>query len=813
MAEMQRYQRSVQIQPTRMGNEQAQGFQTLANRLQSFANQQHQIADKDAERAGTLAGQSAASGKRSGVDFQDTGTIRGRAFNKGAVLAHAAQIQIDVRTDVSNFARENQYDVTGFDTKVEGMKKGLLAEVDPRLRPHAEKEINDYASIARSKIQDNVYTKETNENLATINALTNGISEDILIAARDLGLNNSKLQEELDQEDVSGLAGVGASAAINDSLAMLEKKRTQLTALYNEGVENNILKKSAVQTQLDKLDEQIDGQIVKGHFYGLIENEDIESAQKQLDAFRKGTNKELGENISLLPDTKDSIISDVQTKINKIKTAQKTELGERTSDAKTNLDAFNSTINQGHLLNEGVLNLAIENAEGTEHHKELLGIKLFQKMYKPFIVQTVEGQKYTLAQAKAKTNMSVTEAKVWERLEKVHKNIIEEVSSGDGLVLFSQQGNTALPVLDFSLLSLTKKVNGKEVDKSKEEIESSKFDLLQRFEQNVAMAKKASIHYNVKVPPITQAQAKALNYQLKESSREEVVSMLLVITEGFGDHTPDVMEAIFENDTTAWAAIGGQVVTAKRYEGLNNKATTFFRSLATDMLKGIDAMKDHSNLIPKDFNKKVNEAIGQAYADFPEHKQTIINGIRALYAQRSIENNIYGDSATTYETDDKILNQALRDATGGYVDMEAQGTNFLRDRRYTIELPRNRQGKVQSASQVDAWLDNLTADDIDKMGGVRDFPSEEVVKLINDNFIKLVSYGDGLYAVRTGRDESAIMLNPYTDEPFLLDYHIGKHYQDFSWRDVETDESKRSNENLTKQVGRRTQQKKKKGSK
>jgi hypothetical protein len=241
VAEFQRYQRSETVRPGGVSTARAQGLQSLSNKLQSFASGQHAQADQEASIEGSRAGQAAGVGKTHGANMQGNDTIRGRAFNKAAIMAHAAQIQIEVRDNVAEFERTNQFDAAGFDAQVEGMKKGLLSEIDPLLQPHAEAEINDYVGRSRQTIQANIYKQQMQENLATISKGADGMKEDILKAART-----------------------------NDPM-LLEKKFTQLTSLYNEGIKDHVLDPSKVQDQLNTIDEQIDEQIMLGHFYKLID--------------------------------------------------------------------------------------------------------------------------------------------------------------------------------------------------------------------------------------------------------------------------------------------------------------------------------------------------------------------------------------------------------------------------------------------------------------------------------------------------------------------------------------------------------------
>ena len=113
---MPQYQRQVQYQRTGMNNEEAQGFQTLANQLEQFSNIQQDAMDRTAALQGEKHGQTAAAGKTSGVVMQDDSTIYSRSFNKGARMAYAAAIQTDIRSNVSRIQRENSHDVQAYNS-------------------------------------------------------------------------------------------------------------------------------------------------------------------------------------------------------------------------------------------------------------------------------------------------------------------------------------------------------------------------------------------------------------------------------------------------------------------------------------------------------------------------------------------------------------------------------------------------------------------------------------------------------------------------------------------------------------------------
>ena len=485
-----------------------------------------------------------------------------------------------------------------------------------------------------------------------------------------------------------------------------------------------------------------------------------------------------GVKVSLSDEFKNTIVSKLQTSLNQYDTAIETELKVRTEEAKNSLADFNSIIEQGHMPDAEVLDTAIIAAQDTEHYNDLMGVKMFAQSYVPFIAMNTEAQANAIAQAKSKKNMSVEEAEVWKKLEEVHNSTVEEAKT-NGLELYFKQGlnnEQPFPELNFDLLSGTKVVDGKLIDKSDFEKQSNRDELTQQFQNNLMFSEKASAHYGVKVPPLTQTQSKSLLHSIKEGSRDDVMAYMNTITNGFGINTPDAMQAIFKDDVTAYTAIGGMTI-------IN---TNHSKEVADNMLRGIDAIKNNEAIIAKDFNLRISELIGDTYysAEMPEQHQIVVNGAKALYAQYMVDAGKYGD-LTDNITDTDILEKALKDFTGGYADMESQGTNLFGDDVYRIELPSNTE-----IGQVESWMGNITPEDVDAMGGVRDMNSKDAAEIINSGYVQLISMGDGRYAVKTAREQSATMIDPRTNKPFILDYRIGKHYDSIIGIDYETTESK-----------------------
>ena len=114
MAELARYQRSEAAQAVPTSKEAANNLFSLAERLRAFSNREHDRLDQQAQIEGKQAGLDAASGVKGGIDLSDNSTIRARAFNQGAQIAHAAAIKIDINENIERLTLENQYNLEAF---------------------------------------------------------------------------------------------------------------------------------------------------------------------------------------------------------------------------------------------------------------------------------------------------------------------------------------------------------------------------------------------------------------------------------------------------------------------------------------------------------------------------------------------------------------------------------------------------------------------------------------------------------------------------------------------------------------------------
>jgi len=503
MAEFQRYQRSVAVTPAGVSNAKAQSFKSLSSKLQSFANQQGQLADQSAAREGELAGQLAASGKSSGVQMQDADTIRGQAFNKGAMMAHAAQIQIDVRSDIANFSRTNQLNVEGFDSQVKGMKDGLLKEVDPILRPHAEQEINNYAASARTKIQDNVFQFQTSENLATITTAVEGMEEDALQAARE------------------------------GNEALYESKIAQISAIYTEGINDGLLDANKIAQASADFSEKIDSQLVLGYFDKIVNTGDLTSARAELDKFKKSNNKDLS------PATKDTVVQKVQTKINALQAEQNRQKAIAKAEQTAKEKALATAVKDAEKsLDNGFfpenLETLIDQAKGTKYETQIKEAQIHANAASKFVMLSPAQQEAEINRSMESKSKSGSSVRWLDRMEKIHDHTVSELAK-DGLSLAVEQG--VVPQVD-------------PVDLNNPESMATR----------VLRVGVAEAHYKQDISPLTAAETDQIAAQFSNSDADQKIGMLNAITSGFGNSSIEVLKQLDKKNHTLFAHAGALVV-------------------------------------------------------------------------------------------------------------------------------------------------------------------------------------------------------------------------------------------------------------
>lgn len=233
-----RYDRTEQLQPGSINRAAGAPGEALASALEQFSSRMQDRADERAQEQGLLEGQ--AAGLQGNLGPQDPRTIRDRAFQQGALVAHQAAVQTDIRDSISRFQTEAPDDPDAFDAKVAGLAEGLLKDADPRMRPFIEQRLADYGGRAKMDV----------------------------IQAQQVKLRKSAIAD-LDV-GVQGLVEDATTAAYEGNVPMTEARRQELYALLGGGLQAGFIDQAKVTEISRKFERDVTSQEVVGNFDRLL---------------------------------------------------------------------------------------------------------------------------------------------------------------------------------------------------------------------------------------------------------------------------------------------------------------------------------------------------------------------------------------------------------------------------------------------------------------------------------------------------------------------------------------------------------------
>jgi len=680
MAELARYQRSEAAQAVKTSKADSNNMFKLADRLREFSNRAMDREDQQAGIEGKQSGMDAASGKIGGVDLSDNSTIRSRAFNQGAQMSHAAQIKIDINENMSRLYQDNQYDLEAFTTKAAGYKKGLLAEVDPSMYALAEADINSAMSNGTIKIGDTLYKKERTEQVASIKKAVD-ISEEL---ALQLSANG----------DIEG-----ADAQI-----------AQIAAAIQVGIDQKLpgIDQEYLDSYMAKLTESADSELVLGVFKRELENNGIDAAEKALDAFAAYDDElvdDNGDEVSIKPGTKRSIVGSMETLINRAKADRNGEQSKATALHNAKKKILKDDVTQH--IKALDLNQFPDTLEDLK--KSLVGFPELQRDLQRaekqaaaaavFMKHTPEIMANTISDMSGKKDLSPAEAVSLKRIKAIHKDTLARMKT-DILSLAAEQGIIGeLDPIDFA------------------DPEAIKNRILQY--------RTAQDHYGTTGgTPLTEPETTQLVDKLAdtETSASRKMVLLSSLVEGFGDASQDLFENMFDKSAPQYIVVG---------ELINEAVSTNNNSLlriGENILLGMEAMEKGLVDLDPELTNDIRVAFGRAAEANPDYAQMIIKSARALYAHRH-KGNI--EDAPDME---KEIDKILTEITGGI--LEFNGRKFIAPNR-TIK---------QDA--FDNYIEKaLTRHDLNAMGGVHlnSYTAAEALELVKDG--QFVSVGQGKYTI------------------------------------------------------------------
>jgi hypothetical protein len=702
MAELTRYQRSEAAQAVPTSKDAANNMFKLADRLRQFSNQQHNREDQQAQIEGKQAGLNAASGQVGGVDLSDNSTIRSRAFNSGAQMAHAAQIKIDISENISRIHMENQYDLQAFQEKANGYKKGLLSEVDPTMRSLAEADLNTAISTGTINIGEVLYKKERSEHVASIKkAITIG--------------------EELTLQ-------LSANGDIEGADSQIE----QIKAAIQEGIDQNLpgIDQAYMDDYLFKLSELADKELIFGVFKRELEENGVDAAEAAMDAFSKYKDPlidENGDEVSITPATKRTIITGMETLINREKADQNALSAAETAAHNAKKKVLKDEVTQH--IKALDLNQFPETLEDLK--KQLVGFPELQRDLARaeweaanaavFMKHTPATMQHVINDLNKKKNLSPEKAKLLERMKAIYADTTSRMET-DILSLAVEQGIISdLPTIGFA-----------DADAIKDRI---------------LQYRTAQEHYGTSGgSPLTELESTELVKMLSDSETSAIhkMNLLRAINEGFGDASTDLFEDLFDKAAPEYIMVG-ELISESTASG-----NVRLLNIGENILLGMEAIDKGIVDVSPDLKGVILNTLGNAAGENPDYTQMVIESAMALYV-----NEHKGNTENTVDMP-KEVEKYITQLTGGV--LEINGTKIIAPKRGIDE------------NMFEKRLDELRRNDLNAMGGVdlSRYDIDEALEMVQDG--RFVSVGQGKYAIVIDEGPPAELLRNKYHETFTFNY-------------------------------------------
>lgn len=278
-----------QFTPTGVDNTAGNSLRALAGLSDQVGGIAFQVGAKKAQKRGTLAGAQSVQRDESGEvispELKNDFTIAGEAYNHAAILAHKAQISMDVREDLDRLQEEHKLDPEAFKQMAGKLRGGTIKNMPEELAVIVAQDIDSSVSSRFSTLQKQFFKrKEIEHHSAALDSIES-LQDDILNATRT---GESERQQELiinantelDAWVESGVVSPDEARQVREDLSERMQEQTAL---------------SGIDAVIFNEDLTLDEQIAKGVEF--------------VDDLRKSELKDLS------PEQKDSLLNVVSSKV------------------------------------------------------------------------------------------------------------------------------------------------------------------------------------------------------------------------------------------------------------------------------------------------------------------------------------------------------------------------------------------------------------------------------------------------------------------------------------------------------------------
>lgn len=293
------------LKPTGIDPTAGQSLRALAGLSEQVGEIAFGVGKQQAAKKGRLAGAEVVrdeEGKVITPELKSDFTIFGEAFNKSAILAHRAQIQIDSKERLDELQEEHKLDPEAFRKTSEAFKSGTLKGMPEELANIIGLDIDSSVASRFSQLNKEFFKREDANQKAVIAKGIETATDDILNATRT---GDMERQGKLLIEQVAALDAAVEADMMNPTVA--------------ENIKENVRERISQQNTLRQVDE-------------IIFNEDLplqERVEKGIDFLGSLRDQELED---LSPEQKDSLVNVVGAKVNGLQTQLAEQLSQKTID-------------------------------------------------------------------------------------------------------------------------------------------------------------------------------------------------------------------------------------------------------------------------------------------------------------------------------------------------------------------------------------------------------------------------------------------------------------------------------------------------
>lgn len=595
-----RYGRDTQVQTgIAAGNTGAPG-EALAHELDNFEATRNAELDRRAEEQGYQAG--LAGGGQGDLGPQDPHSIRERAFQQGAIVAHQAAVQTDIRDNVQKFVIEAPDDPDAFDAKVSGMTEGLLKEADPRMRPFIQERVADYAGRAKLQVLDAQQTKLRKS------------------AVDDLQLG------------IKGLFDDATTAAFEGDTTYTEARREELTSLVTRGVAGGLVDQAYATDQLQTFERAVTSQEVVGNFDRVLRKQGTEAATKAIRQWQAQKPSELGLTVDdheavtrqliTMKNRYDGLAADEKAKTNAMVSAESLLRSSRVKDVITGMasgfapgkgEIDQATADLRWLRSSGVQNPtdAVQAALLADDFDTAAAIQPQVQTFRRMTTPEREAELTKLRAVLTREGAHPKEVKLFKALEATNTEVSAAVAK-DARGYLAGEGLIPAAPLDFS----------------------SPDALTQSIESRGEGAELGQQLTGEPISRLTAAETDQFAALYRTAEIEERVGLLGIITAGAGDETEATLKQMDSQGYKDLALLGNFV-----HQGRGE--------LARDVMLGAKIRGSEKQITPQRmlYQSDLDATIGSAMLDWPEQRATYIDAAISKYAELKSRT---GDASDTY---------------------------------------------------------------------------------------------------------------------------------------------------------------------